>query len=203
MISWRYEYVNVLFCAVLAHFFLRRNVDLLIVDEFSAALDAISEAGIFQTFEKRRGQLTTIAITHRLHLAARSDVVIFMKDGKVVEMGSHANLMTRDGEYKKMYMCTVTTNGVNVSTQTEKVTNRLERSEESAMMAARIDSLDSESQASHDKDKKDSDESSSEAPSTPSDDTNMVPIMKNSHKSAITKDLAVNGIETAVMPSVV
>ena len=90
------------YLAVLARSFLRRNVDLLILDEFSAALDPISEASIFRKFMSRLGEQTIIAVTHRLHVAAKSDHILFMKSGKLLEEGTHTELLCKGGEYKKM-----------------------------------------------------------------------------------------------------
>ena len=64
---------------VMARSFLRKDVDLLILDEFSAALDPMSEADIFKKFLLKRSKMTMIAVTHRFHLAARSDRILFMK----------------------------------------------------------------------------------------------------------------------------
>lgn len=79
-----------------------KDVDLVILDEFSAALDPTSESEIFQKFMKRRELQTIIAVTHRFHLAVHSDRILFMKDGRVVENGSHSELCAQDGEYKRM-----------------------------------------------------------------------------------------------------
>ena len=115
---------------VLARTFLRPNVDLLIIDEFSAALDPVSEAAIFSKFLTRRGQLTTLAVTHRFHLACKSDMIIFMRAGDIIETGTHAELMAREGEYMKMYACTVNTAGISVGTQTEEEVLQFQSTEE-------------------------------------------------------------------------
>jgi ABC-type multidrug transport system fused ATPase/permease subunit len=63
----------------------------------------MTEATIFRKLLARRG--TCIAITHRFHLAVKSDIIFFMSKGKLVEQGSHAQLMAKpDGEYRKMYV---------------------------------------------------------------------------------------------------
>lgn len=119
-----------------------------IVDEFSAALDPQSEAKVFSKLLERKGRSTIIAITHRsascqcmqdramtdecepvsrrYHLAAKSDLIMVMKDAKLVESGTHASLMARPdgtGEYRKMYECTQPTTGKHVAIQTEEEDN--------------------------------------------------------------------------------
>ena len=89
--------------SVLARSFLRPDVDLLVLDEFSSNLDAVSEMKLFKQFLDDKEGRTSVFITHRLYLAARSDRILFFEKGKLVEQGTHAELMGNvKGRYRKM-----------------------------------------------------------------------------------------------------
>jgi ATP-binding cassette subfamily B protein len=82
---------------------LLRNPRLLILDEATSALDAKTEQEIVETLlDLARGR-TTITITHRLGLAARSDRIVAIANGAVVEEGTHEELLARDGLYKALH----------------------------------------------------------------------------------------------------
>ena len=79
-----------------------RNPAVLILDEVSAALDATTEARIAETIESLRGACTIIAVTHRLALATRADRVIVLGEGRIIEDGSHDDLLVAGGVYSRM-----------------------------------------------------------------------------------------------------
>ncbi|TFK34271.1 P-loop containing nucleoside triphosphate hydrolase protein [Crucibulum laeve] len=87
--------------------FMRFNsgkVKFVAVDEPSSALDAEGELRLFQNLIDVRAGKTMIFVTHRFgHLTRYADQIICMKEGKVVEMGTHQSLMKADGEYAKLY----------------------------------------------------------------------------------------------------
>lgn len=77
--------------------------DVLILDEATSSVDALTEVRLSRALEKLATNRTTISIAHRLSTAARADRVIVLSNGKVVEDGPHVALMERAGEYRRMY----------------------------------------------------------------------------------------------------
>lgn len=80
-----------------------RDTDLLILDEPSAALDARAEAALFDTVLARHGRKTTVLITHRLANVRHADTIYVMRDGALVEIGTHRQLLARQGLYATWY----------------------------------------------------------------------------------------------------
>ncbi|KAI0032030.1 P-loop containing nucleoside triphosphate hydrolase protein [Vararia minispora EC-137] len=100
----------------LARAFMRANrpeIDLLVFDEPTSALDAQAQAKIFDTIDtmsrSSSGQKckTVVFITHRLSTARRADKVAMMENGRVIEFGSHEDLLARDGSYAALYQASV------------------------------------------------------------------------------------------------
>ncbi|HRI05709.1 MAG TPA: ABC transporter ATP-binding protein [Candidatus Dojkabacteria bacterium] len=82
---------------------LYRNTPVVVLDEPTSALDPVSEAEIFENlFEELNGK-TVIIISHRFSTVKKADRIIVMKEGRIVEEGSHAKLMKLDGVYAKSY----------------------------------------------------------------------------------------------------
>ncbi|MFZ9924266.1 MAG: ABC transporter ATP-binding protein, partial [Ilumatobacteraceae bacterium] len=71
------------------------NPDVLILDEATSSVDALTEVRLARALRKLSKGRTTISIAHRLSTAARADRVILLADGQVVEDGSHEELMVR------------------------------------------------------------------------------------------------------------
>jgi len=76
---------------------------ILILDEATSALDYGTEANIVRNLQQYKNNKTVIIITHRLSLARISDSIIYMKNGEVIEQGSHDELLSKDSYYKKLY----------------------------------------------------------------------------------------------------
>ncbi|KAI4142729.1 MAG: hypothetical protein LQ341_003132, partial [Variospora aurantia] len=79
-----------------------RDPQILLLDEATSALDSISEQKILKSLKEYRKGKTTITIAHRLGTIKGADHIIVMHDGRVVEEGSHHDLLESDGRYKAM-----------------------------------------------------------------------------------------------------
>ncbi|HSK91462.1 MAG TPA: ABC transporter ATP-binding protein [Euzebyales bacterium] len=76
---------------------------ILILDEATSALDTTSERLVQQALEPLMAQRTTLAIAHRLSTILAADVIFVLVDGRVVEQGTHAELLARGGRYAQLY----------------------------------------------------------------------------------------------------
>ena len=77
--------------------------EILILDEPTAAIDPISEYKIYQNIAKYHKNQTTIFITHRLTSTLFSDTILVLDNGRVVQTGTHEQLMGEEGLYAKMF----------------------------------------------------------------------------------------------------
>jgi ATP-binding cassette subfamily B protein len=80
-----------------------KDAPILVLDEATSALDSESEALIQDALDKLMKGRTSIVVAHRLSTVANLDRIIVLKDGKIVEEGSHAELLKKDGAYKKLW----------------------------------------------------------------------------------------------------
>ncbi len=80
-----------------------KNAPLFIFDEPTSAMDAISESELYENFNEITKNNTTIYISHRLSSAKFCDRIIVLDHGKVSEMGTHKELIDKNGEYKKLF----------------------------------------------------------------------------------------------------
>jgi subfamily B ATP-binding cassette protein MsbA len=79
------------------------NPRLLILDEATSSLDASSEALVQEALDELMKGRTTIVIAHRLSTIINADRILAMQDGRIVEMGSHRELMAARGYYAQLY----------------------------------------------------------------------------------------------------
>uniref|UniRef100_A0AAU2JPV0 ABC transporter ATP-binding protein/permease n=1 Tax=Streptomyces sp. NBC_00049 TaxID=2903617 RepID=A0AAU2JPV0_9ACTN len=77
--------------------------DVLLLDEATAALDLATEAQVNQATDRLAGKRTTLVVAHRLTTAARADRVVVMDRGRVVEDGSHTELLALGGRYAELW----------------------------------------------------------------------------------------------------
>ena len=82
---------------------LLKDAPILILDEATSSLDSESEYHIQQALDELRKYRTTFVIAHRLSTIESADEIYVMDQGKVVEHGSHAELVAKQGEYANLY----------------------------------------------------------------------------------------------------
>jgi ATP-binding cassette subfamily B protein len=82
---------------------LARPSALRILDEPTAALDPVAESELYASFGRLTEDATTLLITHRLGATKTADVIMVLDGGRIVESGSHAELMRLGGLYSRMY----------------------------------------------------------------------------------------------------
>ena len=82
---------------------LLKNPPVLILDEATSALDSRTEADIQETLARVSARRTTIVIAHRLSTVVDADQIVVLEAGRVVERGTHADLLRREGAYAAMW----------------------------------------------------------------------------------------------------
>ena len=76
---------------------------MLILDEATSSIDTRTELKIQSAFDKLMNGHTSFIVAHRLSTIRTADVILVMKDGKIVEQGNHDSLLKEDGFYSKLY----------------------------------------------------------------------------------------------------
>ena len=79
------------------------NAPVLILDEATSALDAESERLVQRAIANLVRDRTTLVIAHRLSTVRRADVIVVMEAGRIIEMGTHTELLSKNGQYRKLY----------------------------------------------------------------------------------------------------
>jgi subfamily B ATP-binding cassette protein MsbA len=80
-----------------------KNAPILILDEATNSLDAEVERAVQEELDKLMIGRTTICIAHRLSTIQKADVIVVLNEGKIVESGTHAELIQRGGVYQRLY----------------------------------------------------------------------------------------------------
>jgi ATP-binding cassette subfamily B protein len=87
----------------LSRAFMRSDADILVLDEPTATMDAVSEAAMFDHFRRASGSKMIILISHRFSTVRAADHIVVIQDGAIVEQGDHASLLELDGQYAHMF----------------------------------------------------------------------------------------------------
>lgn len=81
---------------------LYKNPEILFLDEATSSLDANNEAAIVERINDFSKSITLIVAAHRLSTVRHADLIIFLKDGQIAEMGTHESLIEQQGEYYQL-----------------------------------------------------------------------------------------------------
>jgi len=80
-----------------------KNAPILVFDEATSSLDSHAEQAVLSAFRELAGRHTALVIAHRLSTIVDADKIVVLNDGKVVESGSHEQLLSADGHYAALW----------------------------------------------------------------------------------------------------
>jgi ATP-binding cassette, subfamily B, bacterial len=87
----------------LSRAFMRSRADILVLDEPTAAMDAAAEATVFEHFRTLTRGKIAILISHRFSTVRMADQIVVLQDGRIIERGSHDELMRLNGHYAHLF----------------------------------------------------------------------------------------------------
>jgi len=82
---------------------LYKNAPVIVLDEPTAALDALAEYELYQNFDKMIQEKSAVYISHRLSSTRFCDVIAMFANGKMVEYGTHEELLAKNGAYAELF----------------------------------------------------------------------------------------------------
>jgi len=85
------------------------NPSILILDDSTSSMDTKTEHLIREALERVIKGRTTFVITHRLSVVQNADLILVLKEGRVVERGRHTDLMAKGGHYQEIYQSQLST----------------------------------------------------------------------------------------------
>jgi ATP-binding cassette subfamily B protein len=84
---------------------LATSADVLVLDEATSSIDSYTEALVQKALEKAAAQRTMLVVAHRLSTVVNANRILLMHQGRVVEQGTHAELIALGGHYARLYKC--------------------------------------------------------------------------------------------------
>ena len=82
---------------------MRSEANILVLDEPTASMDSETEAEIFDHFRSLTKEKIAVLISHRFSTVRRADLIVVMERGRIVERGSHDELVALQGRYAKLF----------------------------------------------------------------------------------------------------
>ena len=79
------------------------NPRIFVLDEATSSIDTVTEKKIQGAIEHLMKGRTSLVIAHRLSTIRKADIILVVKDGKIIEQGTHKDLIAKKGEYYKLY----------------------------------------------------------------------------------------------------
>ncbi|QBS40763.1 ABC transporter ATP-binding protein [Nocardia sp. CS682] len=87
---------------------LLKNAPIVLLDEVTSALDPVNEAAVHEGIERLLAGRTVVMVAHRLRTVRRADHIVFLDGGRIVEQGSHDELLQRGGRYADFWNLSLT-----------------------------------------------------------------------------------------------